>query len=281
MEDKTSYFKFFLSVQDYFLSQEKFELHIDEATQVLKTIPQPKGLDSYYESDDYLSHDDSQNSFFARCYQFAKSWNLKSKKSLVTKYAGDGKILDIGAGVGDLVSVLKKSGYDAVGYEPSAKARTFAARKGIELLDQTTSIQANSIQVITMYHVLEHVPDYRKQIANIENWLKEDGILILALPNYKSLDAKWFKNYWAGYDVPRHLFHFNKAAVRNIFKGKFDMISMKPMWFDSFYVSILSARYQKKRFSFIYGLLVGLLSNINAIFSKEPSSVVYILKKRK
>ncbi|MGJ8683020.1 MAG: class I SAM-dependent methyltransferase [Nonlabens sp.] len=281
MKDNAPTYTHFLTVQDYFLTQEKFELYKNEQTEVLKTTPQPENLESYYESENYLSHDDSQDSFFARCYQYAKGWNLKSKKSLIGKYAVDGKILDIGAGVGDVVGALKKSGYDAVGYEPSKKARIFAARKGIELLDQTDSIQPNSIKVISMYHVLEHVPDYDKQIADIKNWLQEDGVLILALPNYNSFDAKWFKQHWAGYDVPRHLFHFNKRAVRNVFQGDFEIVSTKPMWFDSFYVSILSARYQKKKLAFVYGIIIGLISNIAALFSKEPSSIVYVLKKRK
>ncbi len=281
MKDHNPFSILFLSLKDYFLSQEEFDLIQDETTQVLKTVPQPKDLNPYYESEDYLSHDDSQTSFFARCYQFAKSWNLKSKKALIGKYAVDGKILDIGAGVGDVVGVLKKAGYDAIGYEPSNKARSFAARKGIDLLDQTDTIQPHSIKVISMYHVLEHVPDYQKQIDQIENWLEDEGYLILALPNYNSFDAKWFKKYWAGYDVPRHLFHFNKNAVLNIFQDKFYLKTTKPMWFDSFYVSILSARYQKRKLAFIYGITIGLFSNIAALFTKEPSSLVYVLQKRK
>lgn len=281
MKDNTPFFKHFLSVQDYFLTQEKFNLYKDERTEVLKTIPQPENISSYYESENYLSHDDSQNSFFARCYQFAKSWNLKGKKSLIGSYAGDGKILDIGAGVGDVVGVLKKSGYDVIGYEPNLKARTFASRKGIELLDQTSSIQPGSISVISMYHVLEHVPNYENQIKDILRWLEEDGVLILALPNYNSFDAQWFKSQWAGYDVPRHLFHFNKNAVKNVFQDKFEIVSTQAMWFDSFYVSILSARYQKRKFAFAYGILIGAISNLKAIFTKEPSSLVYVLKKRK
>ncbi|KEZ92439.1 class I SAM-dependent methyltransferase [Nonlabens ulvanivorans] len=280
MKKNNNYSEHFLSLKDYFLTQESFELYKDPSSAVLKTIPQPKHLEAYYESEDYLSHDDSQTSFFAKCYQFAKRWNLKSKKQLIAKYAIDGKILDIGAGVGDVVAILKNAGYDAIGFEPSEKARSFAARKGIELLNQTDSIEPKSIKVISMYHVLEHVPDFEQQINQIQNWLTKDGILILALPNYNSFDAKYFKNEWAGYDVPRHLYHFNKEAIRNIFQDRFELITTKPMWFDSLYVSILSARYQKRKFSFLYGLCIGFLSNCSAVFTKEPSSLVYVLKKR-
>ena len=280
MKKETSYSQLFLKLKDYFLTQESFELYKDPSTGVLKTIPHPKNVDAYYESEDYLSHDDSQTSFFAKCYQFAKRWNLKSKKQLIAKHAMNGKILDIGAGVGDVVAILKNAGYDAIGYEPSEKARSFAARKGIMLLNQTDSIESKSIKVISMYHVLEHVPDFEKQIHQIQNWLSKDGILILALPNYNSFDAKFFKKEWAGYDVPRHLYHFNKDAVGNIFQDRFELLTTKPMWFDSLYVSILSARYQKRKFSFLYGLCIGLLSNCAAVFTNEPSSLVYVLRKR-
>jgi 2-polyprenyl-3-methyl-5-hydroxy-6-metoxy-1,4-benzoquinol methylase len=131
-----------------------------------------------------------------------------------------------------------------------------------------------------MYHVLEHVPDVEKQKEKILELLQPNGVLILALPNYESFDAKFYGKYWAGYDVPRHLFHFNKKAVRSLFEKDFEIIKMKPMWFDSFYVSILSSRYKKSLFPFFSGMFIGLLSNLIAMSTKEPSSITYILKKR-
>ncbi|EAS20672.1 class I SAM-dependent methyltransferase [Nonlabens mediterrranea] len=279
MKKNNNYSEHFLSLKDYFLTQESFELYKDPSSGVLKTIPQPELLEVYYESEDYLSHDDSQSSLFAKCYQFAKKWNLRSKKRLIAGYAQKGKILDIGAGVGDVVGVLKNDGWDAIGYEPSEKARSVATKKGVELLDNTDSISSDSIKVISMYHVLEHVRDFGDQINQIKNWLTKDGILILALPNYNSYDAKYFKQHWAGFDVPRHLYHFNKESIGIIFQDDFELIETKPMWFDSFYVSILSARYQKRKFPFLFGVWIGFLSNCVALFSKEPSSLVYVLKK--
>jgi 2-polyprenyl-3-methyl-5-hydroxy-6-metoxy-1,4-benzoquinol methylase len=272
--------KHFLTLNDYFLTQEEFELYRDPYTELIKTIPQPKELDKYYESKDYLSHDDSSTSFFAQCYNFAKGLNLKSKTSLIKKFTLTGRVLDIGAGVGDLIGALQDCGIESVGFEPSEKARQVALEKGIDLKPTLEHFEINSFELISMYHVLEHVPDVEKQKEKILQLLQPKGVLILALPNYESYDAKFYGKYWAGYDVPRHLFHFNKKAVRSLFEKDFEIIKMKPMWLDSFYVSILSSRYKKSPFPFLLGMFIGLLSNLTAIVTKEPSSITYILKKR-
>ncbi|MDP5100342.1 MAG: class I SAM-dependent methyltransferase [Nonlabens sp.] len=271
--------KHFLSLKDYFLSQESFELWQDEASGLLKTIPQPDNLDQYYESDAYLSHDDSDSSFFARCYNAVKVLNLRSKTKLVQKYHANGKVFDIGAGVGDLVQSLQKSSIQVVGYEPSQRAREAAQKKGVQLLKSYPTTQQD-YSLITMYHVLEHVPDIGAQLRLVNSLLKPDGHLILALPNYKSFDARYFKKFWAGYDVPRHLYHFDRKAVQAVCKKYFEVVETQPMWFDSFYVSILSAQYKKIPAAFVGGVLIGLWSNLTALFSKEPSSITYILKKR-
>ena len=272
--------KHFLTLKDYFLTQEEFKLYIDPETELIKTIPLPEELDHYYESEDYLSHDDTQKSFFASCYNFAKSFNLKSKTSLISGFIKKGKVLDIGAGVGDLVNALQKNGITATGFEPSEKARKVALEKGVELQPNLGAFKKHSFDLISMYHVLEHVTDVEKQKQEILQLLKPNGILVLALPNYKSFDAKFYGKYWAGYDVPRHLYHFNKKAVKSLFNKEFEIVKMKPMWFDSLYVSILSSRYQKSFSPFITGIIIGLLSNCIALFNKEPSSITYVLKKR-
>ncbi|WP_292901116.1 class I SAM-dependent methyltransferase [Nonlabens sp.] len=272
--------KHFLTLNDYFLTQEKFELYQDPDTELIKTIPQPKVLDPYYESEDYLSHDDTSSSFFARCYNVAKGFNLKSKTSLIKKFALQGKVLDIGAGVGDLVRALENCGMDSAGFEPSAKARLVAQEKGIDLHASLEVFDPHSFDLISMYHVLEHVLDVEKQKEKILELLQPNGVLILALPNYESYDAKFYGKYWAGYDVPRHLFHFNKKAVRRLFEKEFEIIKMQPMWFDSFYVSMLSSKYKKSLFPFLSGTFIGFLSNLIAMSTKEPSSITYILKKR-
>ncbi len=271
----------FLQLKDYFLSGEDFQLLKDPNTQILKTLPVPENLDSYYESDEYLSHSKKTDSFFARCYAFAKAFNLKSKSNLIAEYAGSDPILDIGAGVGDLVKELKINGLDAEGFEPSSKARQVAKDQGVDLKSNLENEIESSYGLISMYHVLEHVPDIVNQQGQIIKLLKSEGVLILALPNYNSWDAKFFKEFWAAYDVPRHLYHFNREAVRNFFKDDFEVLEEKPLWFDSLYVSILSARYKKMPLPFVTGIFVGIWSNLRALFTHEYSSITYILKKRK
>lgn len=269
----------FIALKDYFLTQESFELWKDERTGLLKTVPQPAQLDTYYNSEDYLSHNSNDTSFFAKCYRAVKLINLKSKLALVKKNALAGNVLDVGAGTGELVRTLKNASFNAQGFEPSSDARAVALSNGIELLDAYPDVEGY-YDIITMYHVLEHVPDVPAQIKKIETLLKPNGVLILALPNYASFDARLFKNYWAGYDVPRHLYHFTPQAVKTIFEDTFELLEKRPMWFDSFYVSILSARYKKWAVPFVTGGIVGFLSNCSALVTKEASSITYILQKR-
>ncbi len=272
--------KLFLSLKDYFLTQEKFDLYRDETTGLIKTIPQPDDLDKYYESEDYLSHDDTASSLFATLYKIAKKWNLASKVDLVKNWVTHGTVLDIGAGVGDLVKELEKNNFIASGFEPSSKARSVAQNKGIKLYASLNSFESNSFDLITMYHVLEHVPDLDLQKQQIMKLLKPQGFFIVALPNYQSYDARYYGKFWAAYDVPRHLFHFNKKAVSSLFDDSFEIIAMKPLWLDSIYVSILSERYKKSTLPFLCGLFMGVVSNLSALFTKEPSSITYVLKKR-
>jgi len=274
-----SFSKHFLSLNDYFLTQEPFEIWEDPISGLLKTLPQPEQLDRFYESEDYLSHDDHNATFFARCYNAVKILNLRSKTKLALRYAHNGNVLDIGAGVGDLIKSLQHAGMNAIGYEPSMRAREVAAVKGVTLVD-TYPETTNTFKLVTMYHVLEHVPDVTLQLKRVHSLLENNGYLILALPNYKSFDASYFKNFWAAYDVPRHLYHFDRGAVSAVCKDYFEIVETRPMWFDSFYVSILSAQYKKVPAAFLVGVCIGMWSNITALFSKEPSSITYVLQKR-
>lgn len=272
--------KIHIKTQDYFLTGEEFEIVKDENTGVLKTIPQPEQLDRYYETEDYLSHSDQSKSIFEKCYQFAKQSNLKSKINLVRSVKPSGTVLDIGAGVGDFALALQENGYKVDGVEPNQIARTVAANKGIHLKETTSDLSDHSYDVITMYHVLEHVPDIEKQKSELDRLLKKDGVLIIALPNHHSYDARFYKSYWAGYDAPRHLFHFNQLTVRKFFSPDFVLERTVPLNWDAFYVSILSARYQKKSLAFLRGLWIGLLSNMKASKSGEYSSLTYVFKRK-
>jgi 2-polyprenyl-3-methyl-5-hydroxy-6-metoxy-1,4-benzoquinol methylase len=276
--------KHFLNVKDYSVSQETFELLYDEDLDMLITHPQPslEKLPSYYESVDYISHTDGNKSLFEKMYQFVKSIALKNKLKLINSESKKGKILDIGAGVGDFLSVAKNDGWQTIGIEPSDKAKTIAKSKGVTFVESLTELENNSFDVITMWHVLEHVPDLENQIKELKRLIKPTGTVLIAVPNFKSFDALYYQNFWAAYDTPIHLWHFSKTAIRKLFaKENLELIKVLPMKFDSFYVSLLSEKYKTGKMNFVKAFFIGLKSNWKGYQNSEYSSHIYVLKNAK
>lgn len=272
----------FIKVKDNSVSKENFELLLDEELQLLKTHPQPslENLPKYYESDDYISHTDGKRSLFEKLYQIIKSYSLNKKASLINNYHPEkGNLLDIGSGTGDFLATAKKQGWKITGIEPNEKARNISISKGVTLAENLESIESHSLDVITMWHVLEHVPNIENQIQTLKRLLKPNGTIIIAVPNYKSFDAKYYGEFWAAYDVPRHLWHFSKTAIEKLFaKENMKLIKILPMVFDSFYVSLLSEKYKNGKMNFIKAFYIGLKSNTKAKRNFEYSSHIYIIK---
>jgi 2-polyprenyl-3-methyl-5-hydroxy-6-metoxy-1,4-benzoquinol methylase len=275
--------KHYQTVKDNSVSKEVFELLHDEDLDMLITSPQPKGteLSKYYESDDYISHTDGKRSIFEKAYHFIKNIALKNKLSLVNSLQKKGMLLDIGAGTGDFLLTAKNDGWKVIGVEPSEKARSIAAKKGIEL-KPVADFDDHSFDIITMWHVLEHVPDLQNQIKELKRLLKPNGAIIIAVPNFKSHDAKYYGEFWAAYDTPRHLWHFSKTAIKKLFQNEnIELVKILPMKFDSFYVSLLSEKYKTGKMNFIKAFFIGLKSNWKAKEKFEYSSHIYVLKNAK
>lgn len=276
--------KHFLQVKDHSVSQETFDLYYDEDLDMLITHPQPSldVLGKYYESADYISHTDSKRSLFEKAYHFVKNIALKNKLDLINSYQiSKGTILDIGAGTGEFLSVAKNNGWKTVGVEPSDKAKTIAKSKGVIFVENTSELESHSCDVITMWHVLEHVPNLEEQIAELKRLLKPQGTLIVAVPNFKSYDANHYGKFWAAFDVPIHFWHFSKKAIQLLFaKENFELIKVLPMKFDSFYVSLLSEKYKSGKMNYFKAVYIGLLSNWKAKSKMEYSSHIYILKNK-
>lgn len=272
----------YLKVKDHSVSGEEFELLLDENLGLLKTQPQPapENLVRYYESDDYISHTDGKRSFFEKIYHFVKQKALRDKIAIIEDFQKTkGSLLDIGAGTGDFLVTAKNSGWDVKGIEPSEKARNIAKNKGIELISGIESVENASFDVVTMWHVLEHVPDIEKHIKELKRILKPGGTIIIAVPNYNSFDAKHYGHFWAAFDVPRHLWHFSKTAIKKLFVAEgMEVIKILPMKFDSFYVSLLSEKYKTGKMNFIAGFWNGLRSNLKAAKNMEYSSHIYVIK---
>ncbi|KRD62853.1 methyltransferase [Flavobacterium sp. Root935] len=276
--------KHFLTVKDHSVSKEIFDLYYDEELDMLITSPQPElqNLGKYYESEDYISHTDNKRSLFEKAYHFVKNIALQNKLNLInSEQPKKGKLLDIGAGTGDFLLTAKNNGWETIGVEPSERAKNIAKQKGILFVEEISSLENNSLDVITMWHVLEHVPNLEVQIQELKRLLKPTGTLIVAVPNYKSFDANHYQTFWAAYDVPIHFWHFSKKSIQLLFE-RVDMKLEKilPMKFDSFYVSLLSEKYKTGKMNYIKAFFIGLKSNWKAKKTNEFSSHIYVLKNK-
>ena len=274
--------KVYLSVKDHSVSQETFDVLHNETLDMLITSPQPslENLDKYYDSEDYISHTDNKRSLFENLYHFIKNIALKNKLNLINKLSKNkGLLLDIGAGTGDFLNVAQNNGWQTVGTEPSQKAKNIALKKGVTFVENTKELQNNSIDVITMWHVLEHVPELEAQILELKRLLKTNGTLLVAVPNFKSFDAKHYGKFWAAYDVPIHFWHFSKQSIKLLFqKQDMRLLQVIPMKFDSYYVALLSEKYKTGNMNFIKAFFIGLKSNWKARTSLEHSSHIYVIK---
>jgi len=273
-----------ITVKDFLVSGESFALKYDTNKEILITTPQPAAetLPSYYESEDYISHTDQKSGIFSFLYQTVKSYSLKKKVKLITKINnGSGTLLDIGAGTGDFLKVAKENNWNVAGVEVNQKAKDLASEKGIHLFSDIEELKNQKFDVITLWHVLEHIPNLEETCTLLESLLSDNGSLVIAVPNYNSYDANYYTNFWAAYDVPRHLWHFSQESMKKLFSSQMKLIHTKPMIFDSFYVSLLSEKYKSGKSFSLKAILVGFKSNLKAMRTSEYSSLIYCFKKVK
>lgn len=278
----------FLVCRDHAVSGEEFYVTSDSDEKLLKTQVtfSDSELQLYYDTPNYISHADQKKTFFDRVYFTARLFAQYRKLRLVFKYKSSvPTLLDFGAGVGHFVRASRRQGWQAKGVEVNLKARQIADSKSpntVFPLNYLDSLAPKSQSVITLWHVLEHLPNPNQQVKQLKKLLHLEGRLIIAVPNFKSYDAKYFGAHWAAYDVPRHLWHFSKTSISDLFE-KHDMIveSTHPMWLDAFYVSFLSTKYKFNSMKLLRGFLVGLLSNLKAIKTGEFSSLIYVVKHKK
>ena len=281
----TTEMKFKFVTKDYLVTGESFDIVECEACSIRTTTPFPdkKIIGNYYSSDDYISHDDKVSGIFDSIYGLVRTYQLNKKKKLIEKYNNktNGKVLDIGCGAGDFLQYMKENHWNINGVDTSNKARKIANKKlNIKVMDPKDWINnKEKYDVITCWHSLEHVHEPWVYLDKIKKSLTLDGFLIVALPNYQSTDAKIYKEFWAAYDTPRHLYHFTiKSMNKTIKPHGLNIESIYRMNFDPFYVSMLSAKHMGK--SFMSGLINGFKSWTLSIFSKNKcSSLIFIIKK--
>jgi len=273
-----------LWLKDEFLTKEDF--HICECLNcgLLYTMPRPskEKIGAYYKSDEYYSHQENKKGFVPRLYEAIKKINLKHKFRLASRDLPVGKLLDIGCGVGDFLHIAEHKGWQCTGVEPSEEAREIARQriKGDLLYSEDLEqLPDQSFDLITMWHVLEHVDDLKWQVAQLQRLIKPNGRIVIAVPNYRSYDGRFYNAYWAAYDVPRHLNHFNKTVLTKIFKTSgLSLVSMDKLVWDAYYISFMSEQYKHHFMPLVRGVFRGLVSNAKARRSGEWSSLVYVFR---
>jgi len=279
-------FKEVLRVKDHTVSGETFSIVHCETCSFRFTNPVPTqiAIGPYYQSEDYISHSNTNKGFINKAYQVVRKRTLKQKRKLVTNFSGKqtGKFLDIGAGTGAFLHTMKEAGWDTTGIEPDPGARQNAKELwNLELrpAEEFYGLEENQFDVISMWHVLEHVHEMEAYLDKIHKLLKPGGKFLVAVPNYTSWDASKYQEVWAAYDVPRHLYHFSPKSVKHLSERKgFKFSGMKRMPFDSYYVSMLSEKYRNG--NLVRAIWNGFCSNVASWSDKTKcSSLIYLIEK--
>jgi len=276
--------------QDFSLTQTPFSiLHCNHCSfRFTSPVPNQDEIGQYYKFNDYISHTDTKEGWMNQLYHFVRTKTLADKtkwvQSLFTGYKGH--ILDIGAGTGAFAHAMQEKAWKVTGLEPDAVTREKAFeihQLHLQSTEVIFNLPENEFEVITMWHVLEHVHALKPYLNQCFKSLKDNGRLIIAVPNYTSFDARYYKNYWAAYDLPRHLYHFSPKSLSILLNEmEFEIVSIRPMWYDSFYVSLLSEKYkQSGKLGMVIAGVIGMLSNLFALKdASKGSSIIYEFKKQ-
>jgi len=250
------------------------------------TNPRPEiyEIADYYKSDDYVVHTERMSNLINFLFLIVRRFSIIRKYNIIKNYNLNNRILDIGCGTGIFLNYCRKKGMEVTGIEPSETARKIAKEKyeliNIYSVDNFKVLTNNYYGIITLWHVLEHVHDIDFYLKKIYSLLIDDGILIIALPNPESFDAQYYSSYWAAFDVPRHLYHFRKDfIIEYLKKYNFKLQKILPLKFDSYYISMLSEKYMKRKIKFLKTFIIGFISNLKACKTKDYSSLIYVFKK--
>ena len=278
-----------LTCTDHYASGETFEVvrcaHC--GFQMTQNAPVEAKIGKYYETPDYISHSDTQKGMMNRVYHWVRQFMLSRKASLVKQASkmSTGTLLDYGTGTGYFANAMAQKQWTVKAIEKSPQARAFAKERfGLDV-DAETALplyEPQTFDVITLWHVLEHVEHLNEMWETLHKILKDRGVLIMAVPNPDSYDAQKYGKWWAAYDVPRHLWHFRPSVMQQFgAKHGFILEERIPMPFDAFYVSMLTEKYKGSKFSFIKGMLTGTCAWFSALGKKErSSSMIYVFRKK-
>lgn len=277
---------FILKATDHTVSHEAFEIWQCRncSLRFTQAVPDKVEIAEYYKSQDYISHSDTRKGLVNMLYHSVRKRTLLSKRRLIEKYTGlsSGSLLDIGSGTGSFLKAMHEAGWKVSGIEPDE-----ASRKRTEELyglkaaapEMLFIMPPGTFDAVTMWHVLEHVHDLHEYIEQLKKIIKVNGYLFIAVPNYTSFDQNVYRAFWAAYDVPRHLYHFSPdAMISLLLEHRLKLKSIRPMYFDSFYISMLSEKYKHGKSNLLNAFRNGLISNYKALKDTEKcSSLIYIV----
>ena len=278
-----------LTCTDHYASGEQFEVIRCVHCGFLMTqgVPVEAEIGKYYETPDYISHSDTQQGLMNRVYHWVRQYMLSRKAALVKRTSGlsEGSLLDYGTGTGYFANAMLCQGWKVKAIEKSPQARAYAKKQfglNVEAEHSLKDYPSMSLDVVTLWHVMEHLEHLNEMWETLHRILKDKGVLIVAVPNPESYDARKYKEWWAAYDVPRHLWHFSPSVMQR-FGDKHGFVLEKehPMPFDAFYVSMLTEKYKGNGLSFVKGLWTGALAWFSALGNKErSSSLIYVFRKK-
>ena len=276
----------YMDCEDFTVSHESFQIVQCTNCTLLFTNPRPirQHLDKYYQSEQYISHTNNAKNLIGSIYKSVRSIALKSKLKLINSLTPKGNLLDYGCGTGHFLSIAHQNNWKVVGIEPSEQARYNAHEsirphilKSLEDIDKNTTFN-----IISLWHVLEHISDLKPTLISLANKLEKSGKLVIAVPNPESYDAEHYREYWAAFDVPRHLYHFTQKSLALLLESvNLQIDSIRPMKFDSFYVSLLSEKYKTGKTNYLKSFINGYKSNSYANNNNNNfSSLIYLVSKK-
>lgn len=274
-----------LECKDHMLTQEVFHVKHCRTCGLGITSPRPdaSAAQEYYKSDRYISHAAVTKDLFDSIYLTVRQFTTKWKYNLVKPYLANQKLLDYGCGTGAFLEMVRKKGHIVCGVEPSAEART-KVHPNIEVVASIDLAPERKYDVITLWHVLEHVYPLRETLRKLAAMLQDNGAMFIAVPNHHSHDATVYGSHWAAYDVPRHLWHFTKESMATFLQQEgLQIKEIIPMRLDAFYVSLLSERYRSGGLGIagiVRAFMIALKSNIKGRDGHNQSSVIFVVTKK-
>ena len=281
MKNKNDFFLY--SVRDELTSDDSFNLYWDKKRKIAWTdVSNTKDLSKYYKSDQYISHNTMNKSFIQILYNFVRSimfhYKYRTLKSFVKPLD---KLLDIGCGVGNFLSFMGKKNLKVTGVENNSIALEICKKKNLKVYDSIENLPHELFDIVSLWHVLEHLPQPNKIIEKIYDLLSSEGVLVIAVPNFSSHDREHYQNKWAAFDVPRHLWHFTPDGLEKMLSSAgFELLKKNPLFFDVFYVSFLSEKYKGKKLAFILAAIKGCYFSILSFFTKKHSTISFVFKKQ-